>query len=149
MMSPRTIIPIEKTTVEDKFFVSTVDLRAFGVGVETAVFRLDEKREPIYDEIIEKHCDGTVAQALKTHESLCVKYKQDAPSDIKSSGTRNAVTVLHIQPEELLRIAHEYERLKSGAAPGIEHVSKKLSDTVMLMAKTERVNAVDPYLQTK
>lgn len=69
--------------------------------------------------------------------------------EIKSSGTKNAITIVHVQPEELIRLAYDFERLRMSAPIGTDHVSHKLSDTVMLVARTEREISPDPYLECR
>lgn len=148
MRTPLITDSLKKTEIDHKFLISTADLRTYGCGFETCVFKM-ENGEIDYLDIDRLRADNIEA-ALVDHELMCQKYEMVETKPAESYGTKNAVTVINITPEELLQIATDFIRLRD-TAPNVPdgHVSVRLSETVRLVTKTDKVKDSDPYLQTK
>lgn len=140
MRTPIESVSLKKTNLDDLYEVSTVDARDVGLGFETVAFKV-LNQFPFRFQLMRANSD-TIDQSLIDHENMCQKYETKDPKPVESCGTKNAVTIVHITPEELLRIAYAFSRERD-AARG-DHASIKLSDSVVLMTKSIKLSEISP-----
>lgn len=140
MRTPVISASLKKTNIDDLYEVSTVDARDVGLGFETVAFKI-EARFPFRFQLMRANSD-TIDTALVDHENMCEKYEMKDPKPAEAYGTRNAVTIIHITPEELLRIAYAFARERDRAKG--DHASIKLSDSVVLMTKPIKLSEIPP-----
>lgn len=141
MRTPVISASLKKTNLDNLYEVSTVDARDVDLGFETCVFKVDEKNFPYRFQIARLNA-MTIDEALIDHENQCLKYEMKETKPAESCGTKNAVTIVHITPEELLRIAYAFSRERDTAKG--DHASIKLSDSVVLMTKPIKLSEIPP-----
>lgn len=124
---------LKKTDIDGLYEVSTVDARDVGLGFETVAFKI-ENRFPFRFQLVRMNCDS-IGEALANHELICAKYEAVANPIIQSSGTKNAIIIIDISPEELLKLAQEYTRIRDAAPRDSGRVTMKLSDSISLVTK--------------
>lgn len=140
MRTPVISVSLKKTNLDNLYEVSTVDARDVGLGFETVAFKIED-RFPFRFQLMRENSE-TIEAALVAHENMCEKYEMKDSKTAESCGTKNAVTIVHITPEELLRIAYAFARERDFARG--DHASIKLSDSVVLMTKLIKQSDIQP-----
>lgn len=140
MRTPVISVSLKKTNLDNLYEVSTVDARDVDLGFETVAFKIMDQF-PFRFQLMRANSE-TIEAALVDHENMCEKYEMKEPKPAESCGTKNAVTIVHITPEELLRIAYAFGRERDSAKG--DHASIKLSDSVVLMTKPIKLSEIPP-----